>query len=291
MEHTEAPLAIARILISTFTVIILGFTGTSCDPPCSEKNTPVIHSFVAAPQAVALGETAVVTLTATDPHGSALTYIWSSTGGDLLSQTGKSIAGQPVPYTTVIFEPPDYTGDVTVTVIVKNDSCSTDQTLVVPVQASGETSDTDENELAEQAETTPTFTPIVIPSATPTPEKHITITDTCASLIDKGQETDAGELETVLDGTSFGIQSTSMRVYIIVDPVKDGYEWVQGPPVGYLDQNDWSGVIRLGGIDTFNIRAIATEKTIEPGQYDPDELPKTFNDPTLLTSNILKCDR
>lgn len=268
-----------RLLIGVFIISILGLTGTACEPPCNEKNTPVIHSFVAAPQAIAVDETSVVTLTAIDPNGSALTYIWSSTGGDLLSQNGKSVSGQPVPYSTLVFKPPDFTGDITITVAVKNAECSVEESLVIPIRASEEISPDPD----DQSEPMPTFTP--------TPATSITITDTCTTLIHKGEENTSGEFETVLEGTSIGIEGTSLRVYLIVDPVKDGFEWVQGPPVGHLEQDNWSGVIRLGGEDTYHIRAIATSLEIETGQHSPDDLPKAFNDPTLITSNILECER
>lgn len=91
----------------------------------------VVQSITAMPESVAIDEFTTITVSANDPDGKSLTYIWSATHGKFFNDDEEMVG--PVPYSTVSFQAPNFTADVTVTVTVKNQKCAVEQKIAIPV--------------------------------------------------------------------------------------------------------------------------------------------------------------
>jgi Big-like domain-containing protein len=99
----------------------------SVDMPVQDNLPPVIDGVTAAPAAIFVGETSVITCAAVDPEGAALTYAWRSDEGSI-SGTGS----------VVTWKSPDADGEYTVSVIVTDtNGAATTGTVKIGVQSHG----------------------------------------------------------------------------------------------------------------------------------------------------------
>ena len=98
-----------------------------CEGCTTEPNhKPTITEISVSPQTVGIGQTAILTATATDSDGDELTYTWNATGGNFPQGT----IGQSVQWTA-----PNIAGNYTITVIVSDgeDNASLDKTINVEI--------------------------------------------------------------------------------------------------------------------------------------------------------------
>ncbi len=99
----EISLKILTLVFVGFAVLILLLDGCQCRKPIDDKpldedgnQPPVIASFAVDKAAIELGQTAVLTVTATDPEGGELNYRYTLTGGGNVSGSG-SVATYSAP--------------------------------------------------------------------------------------------------------------------------------------------------------------------------------------------------
>jgi hypothetical protein len=90
--------------------------------------------------------------------------------------------------------------------------------------------------------------------------------------------------QVMVSGTSCGLaqRKAQLNIYLLVHPLTSGSKWVQanfGPPAR---DGSWRQIAALGGIDNFEIFAIATKDSISVGQYP---LSKDFS-PTVESNTV-----
>ena len=97
-----------------------------------------------------------------------------------------------------------------------------------------------------------------------------------------------GKDQVIVKGISHKLitNDDSFIIYILVHPLLSNSKWVQGNPSPPAKDGTWQQVVALGGIDEFEIWAIASDEIIEV-----DEYPLSHQFPAVATSNTIRLTR
>lgn len=124
---------LAALLLATGCAAITNTAPITVNNGSTQKKTyaPIINSLSASPTNTTAGQPLTFDCQATDPNGQALSFTWSSTGGVISANAGKSIS----------WTPPASASTYPVQVVVTNqDGLSTSGSLNVIVRADGNVS-------------------------------------------------------------------------------------------------------------------------------------------------------